>query len=97
LVRLRFNDQLEPQYLRFLLATPPYRRLLSSMAKPAGGQANISVDEFKAIEIEYVTVECQRAIISRLNGAMETNDAMTRAIANGKASIAAVLRAIWEE
>lgn len=64
LVRLRFDSGLNPLYLRDVLATRRFRRVLSAAAKPAGGQANLNVEEFSKILIPYVPPERQADIVA---------------------------------
>jgi type I restriction enzyme M protein len=67
LVRLRFNDNLNPLYLRDVLSTRRFRQLLSAAAKPAGGQANLNVEEFSKISIPYLSPERQTEIVAENN------------------------------
>ena len=64
LVRLRFNSELNPLYLRDVLSTRRFRRILSAAAKPAGGQANLNVEEFSKISIPYFLPETQANVVA---------------------------------
>ena len=64
LVRLRFNSDLNPLYLRDVLSTRRFRRILSAAAKPAGGQANLNVEEFSKISIPYFPPERQADVVA---------------------------------
>ncbi|HOE43262.1 MAG TPA: hypothetical protein PLB25_16775 [Rhodoferax sp.] len=64
LVRLRFSDGLNPSYLRDVLSTRPFRQIFAAIARPAGGQANLNVEEFSDISIPYFSPEKQVEIVA---------------------------------
>jgi len=71
LIRLRFNDELNPYYLRYLFSTERYRKYFSSIAKPAGGQANINADELAKTKIDYFDLKTQEKIVNKFDAEME--------------------------
>ena len=66
LIRLRFNENLNPVYLKYLFAQNRYRKNFSAIAKPAGGQANINVTQLLETKIDYYPIEIQKAVIENL-------------------------------
>lgn len=71
MIRFRFNEHLNPYYLKYLFAQKKYRNYISSIAKQSGGQANISAQQFGEIEIDYRSIEIQKKIAEKFRARFE--------------------------
>ena len=63
IVRVRFNEHVEPGYVSAFLNSNYGKRLLRKMAKGAVGQANISAKEMAKIELPLPPIELQRSFL----------------------------------
>jgi type I restriction-modification system DNA methylase subunit len=97
LIRLRFNEDLSPYYLRYLFAQKKYRNYFSSIGKQAGGQANINVDELAKTIIDYCPLETQRQIVEKLDRQMQALDGVRLLKFEAKKRIENILAGVWGE
>jgi type I restriction enzyme S subunit len=95
LIRLKFNGELNPFYLKYLFATDRYRALFRSIAKPAGGQANINVDELTSINIDYFDSETQRKIVAELDAQMQVLEGLRTMKMVAEKKIEKILAEVW--
>ena len=63
IVRVRFDDRVEPGYVSAFLNSNYGKSLLRKMAKGAVGQANISAKEMAKIELPLPPIELQRSFL----------------------------------
>lgn len=63
IVRVRFDDRVEPGYVSAFLNSNYGKGLLRKMAKGAVGQANISAKEMAKIELPLPPIELQRSFL----------------------------------
>lgn len=63
IVRVRFDDRVEPGYVSAFLNSNYGKGLLRKMAKGAVGQANISAKEMVKIELPLPPIELQRSFL----------------------------------
>lgn len=96
LVRLRFNESLNPKYLRDVLATRKYRNYFSSVAKPAGGQANLNVEEFLKTEIPYVESDLQAACVAENEKERQLLQHLAIMAKTAQSKIDKILNGFWE-
>ena len=96
LVRLRFNSELNPFYLRDVLSTRHFRQTLSAMARPAGGQANLNVEEFTSVAIPYFSPEKQAEIVATNEKERRTIQHLNNMSNNARISANQLLQKLWE-
>lgn len=97
LIRLRFNKDLSPYYLRYLFAQQKYRNYFSSIGKQAGGQANINADELAQTIIDWYPFETQRQIVERLDRQMSALESVRFLKAEAEKRIEEILSGVWGE
>jgi len=97
LIRLRFNEKLNPFFLRYLFAQKEYRDYFKSIAKPAGGQANINLQELAQTKIDYFTPEIQRKIIKELDKEMQALEKVKMLKEKAEKRIEEILEEVWGE
>jgi len=97
LIRLRFTENLNPFYLKYLFATSRYRKLFQTIGKPSGGQANINVDELASINIDNFDIVIQNKIVEELNVQMQTMKGLQKIQSSAKSKILSILSEIWGE
>ena len=95
LIRLRLSNGLNPFYLRYLFACLRYRKLFSSIAKPAGGQANINANELKNVKIDYYEPEEQEKIVSKLDREMQSLNSVNEIAVNSKSYMDNLIESLW--
>ena len=95
LIRLRFNEKLNPFFLRYLFAQKEYRDYFKSIAKPAGGQANINLQELAQTKIDYFTPEIQRKIIKELDKEMQALEKVKMLKEKAEKRIEEILEEVW--
>ena len=95
LIRLKLNKNLNPFYLRYLFATERYRNKIRSIAKPAGGQANINVDELASINIDYYPLETQQKFVAEVNSKMRTLESLREMKSEAEKKIENILADVW--
>jgi len=97
LIRFRFNDQLNPYYLCYLFATKRYRQYFSSIAKPAGGQANINADQVMTTTIDYFSISVQQEIVAKLDKEMEALEGVRLLRQEAEKRIERIIGEAWGE
>jgi restriction endonuclease S subunit len=97
LVRLRFNNELNPLYLRDVLSTRRFRQILSAAAKPAGGQANLNVEEFSKISIPYFSPQRQAAIVAANEKERLAIQQIVKMGDDARLSANQLLQSLWEK
>ncbi|MCE7910727.1 MAG: hypothetical protein DYG84_03150 [Candidatus Brocadia sp. AMX3] len=97
LIRVRFNDQLSPYYLKYLFAKNKYKKYFSSIAKPAGGQANINAEELAHTIIDYYPIETQFQIVEKLDRQMQALDGVRLLKSEAQKRIDEILKRLWGE
>ena len=95
LIRLRFNEQLNPFYIKWLFAQSRYRKYFSSVAKPAGGQANINVEELGNTIIDYYPIDEQKTIVSICNAQKATLDGLRLLRSQAESRVSRILSEVW--
>ena len=95
LIRLKLNSELNPFYLKYLFATDRYRAIFKSIAKPAGGQANINADELTSINLDYFEPEIQRQIVAKLDSQMNVLEGLRKMKAEAEKKIVKILDHVW--
>lgn len=95
LIRLRFNQDLSPYYLRYLFAQKKYRNYFSSIGKQAGGQANINVDELSETMIDWYPLETQRQIVEKLDKQMQALEGVRMLKSEAQKRIEDILMTVW--
>ena len=96
LVRLRFDGGLNPYYLRDVLSTRRFRRILSTAAKPAGGQANLNVEEFSKISIPYFPPKQQAEIVVVNEKQRSAIQQLVKIGDDARLSASQILQNLWE-
>jgi len=97
LIRIRLNqEELSPYYLRYLFATNKYKKYFSSIAKPAGGQANINAEELASTPIDYFSIDKQEEIISRCISEMESIKRIHQMKTEAETKIKQIINSVWE-
>ncbi len=97
LVRLRFNSELNSHYLRDVLSTRRFRRILSAAAKPAGGQANLNVEEFSKISIPYFSPDRQAEVVATNEKQRSAIQELVKMGDAARTSMSQLLRNLWEK
>jgi type I restriction-modification system DNA methylase subunit/restriction endonuclease S subunit len=95
LIRLRLNELLNPFYLKYLFTTERYRNIIKSIAKPAGGQANINTEELASINIDYCPLEIQQQIVAEINSQMKNLEALRDMKNKAEQIIEKILSDVW--
>ena len=95
LIRLRFNDQLSPYYLRYLFAQMKYKNYFSSIGKPAGGQVNINADELAQTMIDYYPPEIQRQIVEKFDRQMQALEGVHLLKSEAEQQIEEIITKVW--
>ncbi len=95
LIRLRFNEKLSPYYLRYLFAQKVYRNYFSSICKPAGGQANINVNELSQTIIDYYPIETQHEIVKKIDRQMQALEDVHLLKSEAEKRIEDILAWVW--
>ena len=62
---------MNPFFVRYLSAQKEYRKYSKSITKPAGGQANINLQELAQAKIDYFSPRVQRTIGKELSKEVE--------------------------
>ncbi|MBF0410317.1 MAG: restriction endonuclease subunit S [Candidatus Riflebacteria bacterium] len=95
LIRLKFSKELNPFYLKYLFSTKRFRDCFKKICKPAGGQANINVDELGAVSIDYFepTVQCQ--IVAELDSQMKILEGLRKMKAEAGKKIEKIMDDVW--
>jgi type I restriction-modification system DNA methylase subunit/restriction endonuclease S subunit len=97
LIRLRLKNELSPFYLRYLFAQKKYRNYFSSIAKPAGGQANINAEELAQTKIDYYPLEIQRQIVEKFDRQMQALEGVRLLRLEAQNRIEKILACVWGE
>jgi len=97
LIRLRLTPELDPNYLKYLFASPKYRKMFRRIAKPAGGQANINADELSAVKIDYRPLEEQEDIVAQLDNEVNTIKSLLEISKRRAKDIKSAVNSIWNE
>ena len=97
LIRLRFNSDLSPFYLRYLFAQKKYRNFFSSIGKQAGGQANINAAELAQTTIDWYPIDIQRQIVERLDRQMAALENVRYLKSEAEKRIEEILAGVWNE
>jgi len=97
LIRFRFNEDLNPYYLRYLFATRKYRQYFSSIAKPAGGQANINAEQVIATTIDYFPLPVQQEIVVKLDKEMQALEGVRLLRQEAERRIEKIIAEVWGE
>jgi len=95
LIRLRFNDQLSPYYLRYLFAKNKYKKYFSNTAKPAGGQANINAEELAQTIIDYYPIKTQCQIVEKLDRQMQALEGVRLLKEEAQKKVEEILTEVW--
>jgi len=95
LIRLKFKEGLNPFYLKYLFATKRYRDYFKRTCKPAGGQANINVDELGAVSIDYYEPSIQQQIVTELDSQMQILEGLREMKTEAQKRINQILADIW--
>jgi type I restriction enzyme S subunit len=96
LIRFKFNEHLNPYYLKYLFAQKKYRKYISSAAKQSGGQANISAKQFAEIEIDYHPIPIQNQIAEKLNTRFEQIAVLKQIIKTAQKSEKKLIESIFK-
>jgi type I restriction-modification system DNA methylase subunit/restriction endonuclease S subunit len=97
LIRLQLSPELNPYYLKYLFSSPKYKQVFKKIAKPAGGQANINVDELSAVTIDYRPIEEQNAIVEQIDRETENLRFILAMAQVREQDIKVVINNIWNE
>jgi len=97
LIRLRFNQDLSPYYLKYLFAQKKYRDYFSSIGKQAEGQVNINVDELTQTMIDWYPIETQRQIVEKLDKQMQALEGVRLLKSEAEKRIEEILAGVWGE
>jgi type I restriction-modification system DNA methylase subunit/restriction endonuclease S subunit len=97
LIRLRFNEALSPYYLRYLFAQKKYRNYFSSIAKPAGGQANINAEELAQTLVDYYPIEVQNQIVKKLDQEVAALNGVRLLKKQAEDQIGEILARVWAD
>lgn len=95
LIRLKLKEGLNPFYLKYLFTTKRYRDYFKRTCKPAGGQANINVDELGSISIDYYEPEIQNKIIAGLDSQMQILEGLRKMKTEAQKKINQILADVW--
>nr|WGD73486.1 N-6 DNA methylase [Bacillus subtilis] len=95
LIRIKLNKELNPHYLRFLFTNKRYRDHFSTIAKPAGGQANINAEELAATKIDYYPIEEQNKIVENMMEKSRTLDSVQKLKYEAQKRIDEIINQIW--
>ncbi len=96
LIRFKFNEHLNPYYLKYLFAQKKYRACISSTAKQSGGQANISARQFAEIEIDYHPISIQNRITEKFNARFEQIAVLKQIIKTAQKSEKKLIESIFK-
>lgn len=95
LIRLRFSEELNPWFVKYLFATRRYRRLFSAIAKPAGGQANINAEELARVPIDYYPLEEQIRMVESLTPQYQAIQGVVLLKSAAEVALSAILHRMW--
>ena len=97
LIRLQFSDDLNPFYIKYLFASHRYRTLFRKIAKPAGGQANINVDQLSDIMIDWIPRSEQDTLVEEIKKESDTMHGIRRMIQSQEEQTLLLINGIWND
>lgn len=66
LIRLRFNDYVNPQFIQYFLKAPQTRQIIENIARSTSGVNNINSKEIASLKIHLPSFDIQNEIILRV-------------------------------
>lgn len=80
-----------------MFAKNKYKKYFSSIAKPAGGQANINAEELAQTIIDYYPIEIQHQIVEKLDSQMQALEGVRLLKEEAQKRIEEILAKVWGE
>ena len=71
LIRLRFNDSVNPQFIQYYLKAPQTRQIIENIARSTSGVNNINSKEIASLKIKLPCIDHQNEVVLRVKQLLE--------------------------
>lgn len=71
LIRLRFNDSVNPQFIQYFLQAPQTRQTIENIARSTSGVNNINSKEIASLKIQLPCIDHQNEVVLRVKQLLE--------------------------
>ncbi|WP_180025318.1 restriction endonuclease subunit S [Acinetobacter sp. YH16049] len=71
LIRLRFNDSVNPQFIQYFLQAPQTRQTIENIARSTSGVNNVNSKEIAGLKIQLPCIDHQNEVVLRVKQLLE--------------------------